>query len=270
MGAGQTAAAAEPEFVIGFAITHARAVDIFKTWLTDNQWFRPGDLEQQSIIDRAVGVYLPFWSFTCRIDNEWSAQIGEHWYRTETYTTRDAKGRRVTRTRRVQETEWWPLAGRRHRYASGYYVSASVGLHQEEAEAIQPFDLPAMVRYDAGLLAGWAAENPQVDAGAAWGTFQQAMIDQERSLTTGFLPGDANAQLKVQCHFSGVAKDLLLLPVHVLSYQYRGKLYRFLINGQTGRCVGRKPVSRAKVSIAVVTVVVVLGLLLFALAATTR
>ncbi len=255
----------EPEFVIGFTITHHRATEIFRRWLTENRWFHPGDLAEQSVIDRAVGVYLPFWSFTCRIDSDWSARIGEYWYRTETYTTTDAKGRTVTRTRTVQETEWWPLAGRRHRYATGYYVSASAGLAQDEAESIQPYDLPAMVRYDPGYLAGWAAEDPQVDAPTAWKTFQAAMEARERSLTAAFLPGDTHTGLQVQCEFSGVAKDLMLLPVHVLCYQYRGKLYRFLINGQTGRCVGRRPVSGAKVSlaIAVLAVAILVVLLLF-------
>ena len=33
------------------------------------------------------GVYLPFWSFSTLAQSTWSAEIGEHWYRTETYST---------------------------------------------------------------------------------------------------------------------------------------------------------------------------------------
>ena len=34
--------------------------------------------------------------------------------------------------------------------------------------------------------------------------------------------------------------DLILLPVYLLSYRYRDKLYRFLLNGQTGKAAGDK------------------------------
>ncbi len=45
--------------------------------------------------------------------------------------------------------------------------------------------------------------------------------------------------------------DLVLLPVHVLSYRYRDRVYRFLVNGQTGRFSGEKPVSAIRIGIAV-------------------
>jgi hypothetical protein len=48
-----------------------------------------------------------------------------------------------------------------------------------------------------------------------------------------------------------VNSDLCLLPVYVLSYRYRNKLYRFLVNGQTGKCAGDKPVSAGKIALAV-------------------
>ena len=40
-----------------------------------------------------------------------------------------------------------------------------------------------------------------------------------------------------------VCPDLILLPVYLLSYRYRNKLYRFLMNGQTGKVAGSKPLS---------------------------
>ena len=37
-----------------------------------------------------------------------------------------------------------------------------------------------------------------------------------------------------------------LLPVWFLNYQYRGKDYAFVINGQTGMTFGQLPVSKGK------------------------
>ncbi len=69
--------------------------------------------------------------------------IGEYWYRTETYTYKDKDGKTHTGTRQVQETEWWPLSGNHRKYYYGFLVSASKGLPQLEAIAIQPYQLNA-------------------------------------------------------------------------------------------------------------------------------
>ena len=89
-----------PEFVIPFVIPGERAEVIYREWLGVGGLFRPGDLRQAAEADRMRGIYLPFWSFSMKADSRWSATIGEHWERTETYSTTDAKGNRVTRTRR--------------------------------------------------------------------------------------------------------------------------------------------------------------------------
>ena len=82
----------EPEFVIGFALTPEQARAKFKTWISENSLFRPGDLKSATIEDKLKGVYLPFWSFSMLAESRWNANIGEYWYRTETYVTRDSKG----------------------------------------------------------------------------------------------------------------------------------------------------------------------------------
>ena len=82
----------QPDFIIGFVITADVAQEKFREWIAENSWFRPGDLRMATLADKQQGVYLPFWSFSMLAESHWSATIGEYWYRTETYTTRDAKG----------------------------------------------------------------------------------------------------------------------------------------------------------------------------------
>jgi hypothetical protein len=57
----------------------------------------------------------------------------------------------------------------------------------------------------------------------------------------------------------------VLFPIWISSYTYRGKLYRVLVNGETGKVAGDKPFSRAKVLAAAVTFTVMLGLIGFIL-----
>lgn len=241
----------QPEFVIGFAVAPEQAQQKFVEWLRSNSWFRPGDLGRAKIADKLKGVYLPFWGFTTLARSVWRARIGEYWYRTETYTTTDSKGKMVTRTRTVQETEWWPLEGRHHRYYSGYLVSGSRGLEQSDADRIKPFRLAALKRYQPYFLAGWLCEEYSVDREAALAVCRQEFLRRERANVAAFMPGDTHRDLELQTEFSSVNSDLCLLPIYLLSYHYRGKLYRFLVNGQTGKCAGDKPVSWGRVAMAV-------------------
>ena len=45
----------------------------------------------------------------------------------------------------------------------------------------------------------------------------------------------------------------------MLSYRYRDKLYRFLINGQTGKLAGDKPVSGKRIGIAIGVVIAIIA-----------
>jgi hypothetical protein len=237
-----------PEFVIGFAVTPEQALEKFRQWLASNSWFRPGDLRQAQIEEKQKGVYLPFWSFSMLAQSDWSARIGEYWYRTETYTTTDSKGKTVTRTRTVRETEWWPLSGRHHRYYSGYLVSGSKGLPQQDAERIKPFQLPALKRYEPYYLAGWLSEEYSVGRDNSLQICQNEFYRREQSNVSAFLPGDTSRNLHVSTNFSHVNSDLCLLPVYLLSYRYRDKLYRFMVNGQTGKVAGDKPLSWRRIA----------------------
>lgn len=253
-----------PEFIIGFGITNEAALEKFHHWLNDNAWFRPGDLKQATIADKLKGVYLPFWSFSMLAESEWQSDIGEYWYRTETYTTTDSKGKTVTRTRQVRETEWWPLGGRFHRYHSGYMVSGSKRISQQEADSIKPFQLPSLKRYEPYYLAGWLSEEYSVERAEALAICHAEFDRRQKQEISAFLPGDTHRSLRLRTQFSGEQSDLCLLPVYLMTYRYQDKLYRFMVNGQTGRVAGEKPYSAKRIGsaigagIAVVALIVIL------------
>ncbi len=250
-----------PEFVIGFAIKAEQAQAEFRKWLATGNWFYPGDLAMASVTDRIRGVYLPFWSFSMLAQSNWHATIGMYWYRTETYTTTDSKGNTTTHTRQIQETEWWPLGGNHHSYHSGYLISASKGLLQSDAERVMPYQLPSLKRYEPYFLAGWYCENYSLEREDAKHICMDEFYRREQNLIEQFLPGDTYSQLRVRTDFSRIASDLCLLPMYLVTYRYKGKLYRFLMNGQTGKTAGNKPLSPAKVSIAILLAIIIAGLM---------
>lgn len=261
------------EFVIGFAVTPEVAEKKFKQWIADNSWFRPSDLALARPTERLRGVYLPFWHFAMLAHSQWHANIGEYWYRTETYTTRGPDGKTQTKTRRVRETEWWPLQGYHHRYYSGHLVSAASGLSQLEANSVMPFQLEALKRYDPSYLAGWQAEAATVMRSEALPISHQYFAQQEERNVAGFLPGDTYQGLNVSTSFSSETSDLCLLPIYLMNYRYQDQIYRFIINGRTGKIAGQKPYSKTRLAIFIVVILILIALvigLFFGIAALQR
>jgi hypothetical protein len=249
-----------PEFVIGFAVTPEQAASKFDEWIKRGGWFRPSDLRQAKVEERLRGVYLPFWSFSMLAQSRFSANIGEYWYRTETYTTVE-NGKTVTRTRQVRETEWWPLEGKHHRYYSGYLVSGSRGLPQRYADSIKPFQTAALKRYEPYFLAGWLAEQYSIERDAAEKLCREEFERWVQEHVQAFLPGDTSSGLACQTEFSDITSDLILLPIYLLTYRYQDKQNRFLINGQTGRLFGEKPISWQRIALAILVAIVLIALI---------
>ena len=245
--------------------TPEQAQERFREWLGNRAWFRPGDLSAGPDRGKLQARTYRSGRFPCSLESRWSAAIGEHWTETETYTTIE-NGKPVVKTRQVQQTEWWDLAGRYHKYYSGYLVSGSRGLAQGDAQGIQPFHLAALKRYEPYFLAGWVSEEYSVARDEALKICQQEFGRWENENVAKFLPGDTCNNLQVQTDFSQINSDLILLPIYMLSYRYKDKLYRFLVNGQTGKTVGEKPLSWAKIGMAsgiTILLVFIIMLLLF-------
>ncbi len=80
------------------------------------------------------------------------------------------------------------------------------------------------------------------------------------------MPGDKHRGLSVETGFSQINSDLILLPIFLLSYRHGDKLFRFMVNGQTGRAVGDKPLSPWKIGLTVgLGILLVLVFVVFAM-----
>ena len=63
--------------------------------------------------------------------------------------------------------------------------------------------------------------------------------------------GDRQRVSNVDTSISDVTFKHILLPVWLAAYKYRGRTYRFVVNGRTGRVQGERPYSAIKITIAV-------------------
>ena len=236
-----------PEFIVPFRVGREQACGIFGGWCRGG-FFTPRDVRQAAKLDRLQGIYLPFWTFSMRADSTWEADIGEWWYAESSFTY-TGPGKKRVKKKQVRHTEWHPLRGRHHSYHAHFLVSGAHGLPQAEALAAGPFQLLEMRRYRPHYLAGWLAEPFSVPRETALEECQRVFREAEGARIRAFLPGDTQQGVEWTTTFSEISDDLVLLPFWIGTYSYRGKIYRYVLNGQTGKAVGTRPVSPVKVGL---------------------
>lgn len=243
--------------VAPFRVPKSAALSRLRSHLARRFW-APRSLRRlaaQGAVDvQLSGVLVPFYAYDAHCRSRYQARVGVHWYRTETVKGKDGK----KKEKRIQETEWFPLEGSAVGQLHGHLESASNGLSAAEVVGLRGFDLGRAVGFDPHLLAGWRAELPSrtralVDAEA----LHHIEAIEARRITRTILPGDTQRRVQIDCKVEVTSVRLVLLPVWITTYRHSGSVFRMLVNGQTGRCHGKAPVSRAKVVTAAIAVAVI-------------
>ena len=73
--------------------------------------------------------------------------------------------------------------------------------------------------------------------------------------------GDRQRVHDIQTTVRDVTFKHILLPVWMAAYKYRGKTYRFVVNGRTGKVQGERPYSAWKIAFAVILGLIVAGVI---------
>lgn len=253
-------AASAIDQVAPFRIEKSVAQTKLREFLAGKIW-APAQLRRLRMDARGLrGVLVPFWVYAGVVRSEYDARIGIYWYRTETYT--DSQGK--TRTRTVRETEWFSLDGSAARRVQDHLVSASTGLSEPEANALEPFDLGWARDFDPRLVSGFEAELPSVDRARANQVAVEELRDREAArIQSGLLPGDTQSLNHISSAVDVERCQIVLLPVWMSSFKHRGEAHRLLVNGQTGAVIGQVPKSPLKIVLAVLAVVLLISIPIF-------
>jgi hypothetical protein len=242
---GEEAAGAE-RWIIPFALDRDAAGERYKEWIGKGFW-APKDLSVSAKLDKMEGLYIPSWLFEYEAESAWHGKYSQTEYRTVTKTRTDPEtGETETYTEREPYQVWFPKSGTHF----GRYllpVPASKGITQEEAERLSEVSLDQLKPFDESYLAGWQAEVAEVSEVAAKERAEERIRELERRACSREVERLEGCSTRLE-HKS---TRFLFLPVFVMAYTYKDKLYRVLIDGRDGKIQGEKPTSKVKVAIAV-------------------
>jgi hypothetical protein len=258
-----TADRPNPAFVITFGAGDELPRRALASWVRSQSIFADSALSRAKVED-LKGIYVPAYLYSAVARSTYRAEIGENYTETETYTV-TVNGKTETRTRTVTKTEWRTLTGEHVGYVTDVVVTASKGLPNAELEAVEPFDLRQLRRYDPALISGWITEEPSHIPDECMALARGEAVTLEGRKLDAFMPGDSHRELVYKTRVEWETLDPVLVPVWVLAVRYRldRPPLRIVVNGQTGQAAGKAPLSPIKIGIAVALgVITIIGIVL--------
>jgi len=230
MSEQQDAKTLRPNKVVPFALDHATAVGHMRRHISQGFW-RPGDLSEKALVVSMTPVYVPYWVFRARTHTYWAADTS--------ITPAGARG------------DWFPLWGEHRGSYTGLLVGASGALTPAETSNLCPFDLAAGVPPEQVDLDNATCESFSVPRKYARPLARQGFEYLEAQECTARYVSGRCRNMKVNMLVDGMSSEPVLLPVWIMAYRYREQVFRFLVNGQNGRCTGGAPTSYRKIAAAV-------------------
>lgn len=249
-GAYQTRQIA-PKALAPFVILEKQAREKFTGWVK-SLWFAPSALQKAARIDRGLkGNYIPYFTYDAETESDYSGERGTVYYDEEEV---EVNGKRETR--RVERVEWYPVRGRVEVDFEDIAITATPSLPIEHADALAPWELDKLVPYADSYVSGFKVEAYSTGLVAGFERAQKVMEPDIRQAVERDIGGDRQRVHSVQTGYNSRTFRHALLPVWISAYQYGGKTFRFLVNGQTGLVKGERPWSVVKIAAAVIAALV--------------
>ena len=280
----------KPKSLVPFKVTKLQAQEKWRAWIR-GLWLAPSALKNFAQGDGGIkGIYIPYWTFDAQTYTNYSGQRGDNY--TENYQTTNDKGERVTESR--TRTDWTNVSGNVSFFhddvlvpASNSFAAASsknVGAAQTQqvmravggtglstavgaltsklAGGFRTWNTKELVPYQEEYIAGFQAEAYQVGLKDAFVSGKQQIDNRVEDLVRSDIGGDHQRITSINTQYSHLTFKHILLPMWVSAYLFSGKIYRFLVNGQSGEVVGESPKSGWKIFFLVCGILLALFVLL--------
>ncbi|WP_371168379.1 primosomal protein N' (replication factor Y) - superfamily II helicase [Aliiroseovarius sp. 2305UL8-7] len=237
----------KPKGVAPFEVEESEARQAMTDWL-GRLWFAPNGLRDYARKGRKMtGIYVPYWTFDADTKTRYSGQRGTVHERVRTVMVNGERQQRRTR-----HVKWRSVSGRVARFFDDVLVLASRGLPKKYTDALEPWDLSRLEPYRPEYLAGFRAEGYTIELEQGFSEardYMNRIILRDVKFDIG---GDRQRVSDMDTNMSDVTFKHILLPVWLAAYKYRGRTYRFVVNGQNGRVQGERPYSAWKITFAVI------------------
>lgn len=234
-----------PESLIPFKVTVKEAADYFAKWVK-GRFFAPGVLKKNYQMQKIKGVYIPFWTYDTETYSVYTGEGGTYYYETVTKWVEE-NGKTVQKTEQVRKIRWWPTSGTYSRFFDDIVVNASKQVDENLTKKISDFDLGGLVNYKPEYLSGFFAKKYDIGFKEGWRTAKEEADSIIHDGIVEKINADEVRNLHISTSYQDIKFKHILLPLWISSYNYKNKVYSFIVNGQTGEVSGYAPISFWKI-----------------------
>ena len=232
----------DPQVIGPFKIDPQNVGDSIKTWLGKGL-LSPDNLAAQHAGMQLLPAYYPFWLFEGTLEVPWFCDVNMG-------------------TGRI--AAWEARTGSQFENFKGILIPGLRKMPAAEVAGIEPFNIDELVEFSPDYLAGWVAltyDMPLADASIR--AREKVLKKVQRSLANLVETDHPKRNFSTGTgKWSGLTYKLALLPIYTGNYGFQGKSYRLLVNGQTGKVSGKKPVDMVKAAMITVIGVILLVVLI--------
>lgn len=223
-----------PDNIIPFKISKDEAEDLLRKEFA-GRVFTPSGFLSSASLDKMEGTYVPFFLY------DYDTDIDYHATGTKVRTWTSG-GYEYT------ETSYYNVTRQLDADFNKVPVDASDVMDDALMDLLEPFDYGQIINYEDKYMSGFMAEkyNHPSDE-LAERAVKKVKRDSEVLL---------NNTLSGYATLTGVSKQIkanrkshkyAMLPVWEYTFNYLGTDYKFQVNGQTGKVLGKTPVAKGKV-----------------------
>lgn len=234
---GKLSGQMKPDKVIPFKYGKEEAERKFLEF-TKKRWFLPKGFAEKKRAEKISGIYYPFW-----------------------VTDADTDASLVADATKVRT---WRVGNKRYTETSKYCVERAGYIHFEDIvtsaiseddkamlEGVLPYPSESLTPFDMSYLSGFSAKKRNIERESLSAEVKARMDGYASTLLRNTIDGYASVSVRQNRLFIRQSHwEYSLMPIWILNYRTKKKMYTYAMNGYTGKIYGELPICIKKLSIA--------------------
>lgn len=225
----------KPDYVVPFRISREKALQIFESWIGRKKYV-PKAFYSKDQIEKFTGIYFPYLLYTCDV----SCHIDTEGTKVRVYSEGMFDCTERTRYHIVRDGSM---------DVQHIFRNALKKANATLADGVLPFSFSSddMKPFNMSYLSGFFAEKRDIDCSSLQDEMKNEIRDYAISRLQTEVSGYEGVKIDAgNISISNEKWEYALCPVWSLTYNDKGKIYYFSVNGQSGKTVGELPVDTGK------------------------
>ncbi len=223
-----------PHLILPFKVSRKDAEEMLQKEF-GHRVFAPGDFLSRASLEKMEGLYVPFFMYDYHSNYDWAGRATK----VRKWTSGDTE---------YTETKIFHVERNMDIDFSRIPVDASIAMEDRIMDLMEPYDYKALEDFQMKYMSGFYGEMYNTGSAEleprARKKAQRDAEDLMRQSMTGYSSVTAEHQ---NLQMQNKATDYALLPVWVYTYQYKDETLHFYVNGQSGKIIGKAPLSKGKI-----------------------